>query len=198
MLLSAVQTWPFSVATLLLMLIAAAEGLALLAGTSLFHWVEHDGLGWLHVGRRVPLLAILVTFLAAFAMIGFALNVATHQFLKLWLPVWLSAPVALVGALPFVRVMAAGLGRMVPQDETFAVTFDSLIGRVATVIGGRARKGIPTQAKVSSQHGQTLYVMVEPEGEDLVFEAGASVLLVKQISGSRFCCIPNPRPDLLK
>jgi hypothetical protein len=208
--LSTVETWPFVIATLLLLLIAVTEGLALLLGGSLFHWVGHvvphgahhstglfeKGFGWLHVGR-VPLLVILVTFLAAFAMIGFALNMATHHALDLWVPVWLSTPLAATGALPCVRVVAAGVARVVPQDQSFAVTLDSLIGRVATVLGGQARKGYPAQAKVLSEHGQTLYVMVEPEGDATVFDAGASVLLVRQLSGKRFAGIVNPRPDLL-
>lgn len=208
--LSAVQTWPFSCATVLLIFITVAEGVALFAGASLFHWLEHAlhlpgghegffarGLSWLHVGR-VPLLALLVAFLAAFAMIGFALDLAAHQLLGLWLPVPLSVPLAVVGALPVVRLAAQRLGRVIPQDQSFAVTLGSLVGRVATVLAGHARKGRPAQAKVSSEHGQTLYVMVEPDAEGLAFEAGTSVLLVRQISGSRFAAIPNPRPDLLR
>jgi hypothetical protein len=208
--LSAAETWPFVVATVLLLLITAAEGLALLAGVSVFHWLDHwlpgishaeqgaldKGLGWLHVGR-VPVLALLVIFLAAFAMTGFALNMVAHRLLGLWVPVWLSIPVAAVAGLPIVRILGAGIGRLVPSDESFAVTLDSLVGRVATVLGGTARNGYPAEAKVLNQHGQTLYVMVEPDAADAIFEAGASVLLVRQIAGTRFSGIANPRPDLL-
>jgi hypothetical protein len=208
--LFAAETGPFVVATVLLLLITAAEGLALLAGVSVFHWLDHwlpdlsnvqhgpldKGLGWLHVGR-VPALALLVIFLAAFAMTGFALNMVSHRLLGLWVPVWVSVPIATVAGLPIVRILGAGVARLVPSDESFAVTLDSLIGRVATVLGGTARNGYPAEAKVLNQHGQTLYVMVEPDTADAVFEAGASVLLVRQIAGTRFAGIPNPRPDLL-
>src|SRR5882724_6705959 len=104
--LSAVETWPFVVATLLLLLITAVEGLSLLVGVSLFHWLDHwlpnissaehgaldKGLGWLHVGR-VPALALLVLFLAAFAMTGFALNMVAHRLFGVWAPAWLSMPI---------------------------------------------------------------------------------------------------------
>jgi len=208
--LFAVETWPFVVATVLLLLITAAEGLALLAGISVFHWLDHwlpgvshaeqgaldKGLGWLHVGR-VPMLALLVIFLAAFAMTGFALNMVAHRLLGLWVPVWLSIPVAAVAVLPIVRILGTGIGRLVPSDESFAVTLDSLVGRVATVLGGTARNGYPADAKVLNQHGQMLYVMVEPDTADAIFEAGASVLLVRQIAGTRLSGSANPRPDLL-
>ena len=208
--LFAVETWPFVVATVLLLLITAAEGLAVLAGVSVFHWVDHwlpdashagqgildKGLGWLHVGR-VPALALLVIFLASFAFTGFSLNMVSHRVLGLWVPAWFSIPIAAITGLPIVRILGAGAARLIPSDESFAVTLDSLVGRVATVLGGTARNGYPAEAKVLNQHGQTLYVMVEPDTADAIFEAGASVLLVRQIAGTRFAGIPNPRPDLL-
>jgi YqiJ-like protein len=208
--LTAVETWPFVVATLLLLLITVTEGLALLAGVSIFHALDHwllqiphaeqgpldRGLGWLHVGR-VPTLALLVLFLAAFAMIGFALNMVTHRLIGLWVPAWVATPVACIAGFPIVRLLGARIGRLVPSDESFAVTLDSLVGRVATVLGGTARNGYPAEAKVLNQHGQMLYIMVEPDTADVIFAAGASVLLVRQIAGTRFAGIPNPRPDLL-
>ena len=208
--LHTVETWPFVVATLLLLFITAAEGLAFLGGFSVFHWLDHwlpavadaqhgpldKGLGWLHVGR-VPALALLVIFLAGFALTGFALNMVAHRLLGFWVPAWLSIPVAAVAGLPIVRILGAGIARLVPADETFAVTLDSLVGRVAIVLGGTARTGYPAEAKVLNQHGQTLYVTVEPDMADTIFEAGASVLLVRQIAGTRFAGIANPRPDLL-
>ena len=203
------ETWPFAAATLLLLLVTAVEGLALMLGTNISHWVDHvlpdptdavhgafdKPLGWLHVGR-VPVLVLLVVFLAAFALTGFALNMVFHRLFGLWLTTWIAVPVAVVTALPIVRILGAGLARVIPSDETFAVTLDSLVGRVATVVSGVARHGYPSQAKVTSQHGQTHYIMVEPDG-DGTFESGASVLLVRQISGTRFAGIVNPRPDLL-
>ncbi len=205
-----VETWPFVVATLVLLLITAAEGLALLVGFSVFHWLDNwlpevsegghgaldKGLGWLQVGR-VPALALLVIFLAAFAMTGFALNMVVHRLSGFWVPAWFSIPVAFITGLPIVRILGAGIARLVPADQSYAVTLDSLVGRVATVLGGTARQGNPAEAKVLNQHGQTLYVMVEPDSTEVIFEAGASVLLVRQIAGTRFSGIANPRPDLL-
>jgi hypothetical protein len=202
------ETWPFAAATLLLLLITAVEGLALLFGAHLSSWVDHllpdathvDGafdraLGWLQFGR-VPLLVLLVIFLAAFALTGFALNMVVHWLLGIWLPSIVAVPVAFITALPIVRILGAGLARVIPKDETYAVTLDTLVGRVATIVNGTARAGYPAQAKVANQHGQMLYVMVEPDAGG-TFESGVSVLLVRQISGTRFAAIANPRPDLL-
>lgn len=203
------QTWPFTVATVLLLLIAILEGLALLLGASISEWlhgmVDHpdapDGaldraLGWLHVGR-VPLLVLLVLFLASFALSGFALNLVVKRVFGLWLTTWIAVPLAFVATVSTVRALGNVLARLIPREQSFAVTFDSLIGLVATVVNGTARQGYPAQAKVVSQHGQTLYVMVEPDEAGVTFQSGSSVLLVRQLAGNRFSGIDNPRPDLL-
>jgi hypothetical protein len=204
------ETWPFAVATLLLLCIATVEGIALLVGANLSEWLQHalpdpwdhiDGpfdkvLGWLHVGK-VPILVIVVIFLGGFAVTGFAANMVFHRIFGFYITTLLSVPLAFVTALPVVRILGAGLARIIPSDETYAVTLDTLVGRVATVVTGTAKLGYPAQAKVLTHNGQTLYVMVEPDSEGTLFEVGASVLLVRQVSGTRFFGIDNPRPDLL-
>ena len=72
-----------------------------------------------------------------------------------------------------------------------------LVGRVGVVINGTARVNYPAQARVRNAHGLTLYIHVEPDQEGVVLANGDSVLLVKQISGTRFLAIANPRPEVL-
>jgi len=208
--LFAAETWPFTVATLLMLLIAIVEGIAMLIGANLSEMLHHvlpdpwdavhgpfdSVLGWLHVGR-VPILVLLVLFLAGFALTGFALNMVAHRFLGIWVPPLISVPLAFFATLPVVRILGAGLARLVPQDQTFAVSFESLIGRVATIVNGTARQGYPAQARVPNEHGQNIYVMVEPEVEGITFQNGERILLVKQIWGSRFAGVVNPWPDLI-
>ena len=204
------QTWPFTVATFILLLIAIVEGIALSLGGNVSEWLEHylpdpwdsvhgpfdKALGWLHVGK-VPFLVLLVLFLAGFAITGFALNMVMHGLFGLWLTPIITVPLAFFAALPVVRILGAGLARLIPQDETYAVGFDSLVGRLGTIVNGTARKGLAAQARVRNEHGADLYVMVEPDSEELSLPSGTQVLLVKQIVGNRFFAIANPRPDLL-
>ena len=97
--LFAAETWPFTAATFLMLLIAIVEGVAMVAGATLSGMLQHhlpdpwDNLhgpfdkllGWLHVGR-VPFLVLLVLFLAGFALTGFALNMVAHRFFGAWVP----------------------------------------------------------------------------------------------------------------
>ena len=200
------ESWPFLVATLVLLALTLIEGLALLVGFSASQWLDNllpesidapdTVLGWLHIGR-VPLLVLLIVFLAAFAVLGFGLNIVANGVFGFRVPALIAAPVALVAALPVVRGVGAAVSHILPRDQTYAVSLDSLVGRVGAVVSGTARHGYPAQAKVTTEHGQTVYVMVEPDSADASFPANESVLLVRRVSGTRFLAIRNPRPDLL-
>ena len=211
------ETWPFAVASLLILSIAVIEGVALLIGTTATGWLDSllhhspdallhhspdapespdSWLGWLHLGK-VPLLVLVVLFLALFALIGFALDLAAVGVFGAMIPPLIAAPVAAVAALPLMRVCAGGIAHLIPSDQTYAVSLDTLVGRVAVIVSGTARLGYPAQGKVTSEHGQVLYVMVEPDAADVTFVQNDAVLLVKQLSGTRFQAIRNPRPDLL-
>jgi hypothetical protein len=201
--------WPFALATVVLLGVAAAEALALLIGASASHWLDGvvadadhpdgfagEALGWLHIGK-VPLLAILVIFLTTFAVTGFSCQLAAMSMIGHYLPTLLAVGLASVGAVVAVRVLGGALGKVIPRDETTAVPDASLVGRVGTIVIGAARAGRPAQARIHDEHGTVHYVMVEPEGPDESLEAGASVLLVRHLSGRRFHAIHNPKPELL-
>lgn len=206
----AAQSWPFIVALLLLILVTVVEGLSVLFGLSASGWLDNvlpdpwdsihgpvdSWLGWLYVGR-VPALVLIVIFLAAFSFTGLAVNLVVHRIAGIWVPVLVSVPVAFVSAMPVVRILGAGLARVIPKDESSAVTLDTLVGRVAMIVGGEARRGNPAQGKVVTDSGQTLYVMIEPDDELGAFTSGDKVLLVRQLGGTRFTAIANPRPDIL-
>lgn len=206
---------PFLIAALMLLAIATVEGFGLLIGMSASHWLDSllhhpvdathaDGvhgpfeswLGWLHVGK-VPVLALIVMFLAAFTIVGFAVNMVVHGVFGFYLPALFGAPIAFLAALPVVRITGSALIRIMPKDETSAVSLDSLVGRIATVVSGTARLGFPAQAKTTSENGQVIYVMVEPDNSDISFASGEPVLLVKRLTATKFQGIRNPKPDLL-
>lgn len=209
--LLAPESWPFLVAAILILVIAAVEGFALLVGVSASHWLDglmpdhavggvhgafDSWLGWLHLGK-VPALVLVVLLLGSFAVIGLALNLLSQAIAGFYVPPLLSIPVAFVASLPVVRFCGGALARILPKDESSAVSLDTLVGRVATLVSGTARQGNAAQAKVITEHGQTLYVMVEPDSADATFVTNDSVLLVRRLSATRFQAIRNPRPDLL-
>lgn len=95
-----------------------------------------------------------------------------------------------------VRGLGALIAHIIPRDETSAVSEQSLVGRVAVISGGTARRGLAAQARVRDAHGRTHYVMVEPDVDDQTFGEGTPVLVVRK-AGPFYRCIANPHPDLI-
>ncbi|MBB4841059.1 hypothetical protein HNP52_004156 [Sphingomonas kyeonggiensis] len=141
-----------------------------------FHF---DFLSWLGVGR-LPLLMLIVVFLAIFGIGGLALQ----QLLRDWTgePLSTVAAVPLVGvaALPLTGLAARLLAPILPRDFTTAVPLDVLVGTSAQIVTGRASTGSPARARAEDHHGQVHYIMVEPDNAGQVFEEGERVLLVRR------------------
>ncbi|MEM1139476.1 MAG: YqiJ family protein [Pseudomonadota bacterium] len=146
-------------------------------------------LGWLCVGR-VPVLVLLIVFLTAFGLAGLVLQASAEALLGRPLPALLAVIPALVVAMPAVRVSGLTLAKVMPKEQTEAVSQKRFIGKVAIVIRGTARKGEPAEAKFSDRHGQTHYALIEPDTDDETFIEGTQVILVKQ-TGSVYRAIRN-------
>lgn len=152
-------------------------------------------LSWLYVGK-IPLLILMVVFLAVFSLLGYFIQNIWHQFFGFYLNGWLAAWLVWFTCLPVVRMIAAAVYKIMPKDETTAVDQESLVGRVGVVILGEARIGSPAQAKVKDQHGQQHYVMVEPDVDGEVLKQGEAVLLISVV-GVVFRAIANPSGSLI-
>lgn len=151
-------------------------------------------LTWLRIGQ-VPFLVWLATFLTAFGLFGLLIQTLAHSLWGDWLVTWIAVPLAFLGMLPFARGTVALLARVLPKDETTAVSEKTFVGRVAVITLGTASPGSPAQAKLRDEYGQSHYVMVEPSDEYESFISGTSVLLVQK-HGAVFSAVRNPTEAL--
>ena len=207
----------FSIALVLVLMIAVLEGVAALFGAGMSSalesllpesemnphtevgQIESDTalsrfLGWLRIGE-VPILMLLVIFLLCFSLLGLVLQAVVNSVTGALAPGWLAVPVVLVLSLPLVRLGGGILQAIMPKDETSAVSEDSLIGRVAVITLGSARQGYPAEAKVKDQFGYSHYIQVEPESAECEFSQGAEVLLITRHKAI-YTAIENANPHL--
>lgn len=171
---------PFSVALLLMLMIGLVEAIGL--GSAAIHvdlgtHAGGDWLGWLGFGR-VPVLVVLIVFLALFAIAGVTLQAALTEIVGAPIGSLPASLLATAAALPATGVAARGLGRILPRDESTAISLDALAGRIGTITLGEARRHSPARARVEDRHGQAHYVMIEPDSDDQVLREGQQVLLV--------------------
>lgn len=139
-----------------------------------------DGLASLIGLGRVPLMVWLALFLGLFAALGVSVQQLADALLGTPLDRWVAAALAVVAALPVTGMVARPLGRILPHDETTAVSIDMLLGRRGVITDGTARAGSPARARVHDLHGQPHHVMVEPHEASDELAAGAEVLLLRR------------------
>lgn len=187
------ETIVFTSAIALMLLVGIAEAVGLGASAvgldADFGANGPDWLDWLGVGR-VPLLAIIVAFLASFGVIGLVGQQIADALLGDALTAWIAVPAAFVAALPVTGVVARGLARILPQDETTAYPVEALTGLIGTIVVGEARTGSPARASVRDPHGQRHNVLVEPVDPDGVFKEGQEIILVRR-QGDIFRVVAN-------
>ena len=206
-LFTAQENLPFGIGFALIVGIAVVEGAGMLISLSpsnlIDDWLpEVDGdsgldrvLGWLHLGK-VPALVLLLLFLTGYTVFGYSLQVVMNCLFGGYLPAAVAGLAAVPAGLATVRGLGALIAHIIPQDETSAVSEQSLVGRVGVVVTGSARRGLAAQARVKDVHGRSHYLMVEPDVDDEVFQEGAQVLIVSK-AGAFYRCIANPHPTLM-
>jgi hypothetical protein len=193
---------PFTVAIGIMFAIALLEGVGMLIGAGISEALETvmpdidididapdaSGtglftklLGWMYYGR-VPVLIILVCFLTAFGLVGMTMQALTQGITGFYLPSLIAVTAALFASLPFTRGFTGVMARILPQDETNAISAEDFIGKSAVITLGTARKGAPAEAKFTDRFGHTHYVMVEPDEEGLELTAQDRLILSQKSS----------------
>lgn len=139
-----------------------------------------DGLLALLGFGRLPLMMLLVIFLALFGIIGISGQQFWQALTGSMLTSWLAAPVAAIVAAPLTGAVARPLARIMPHDETTAINIDSLIGRFGQIQLGQAQTASPARARVRDQFGLDHYVMVEPDNAGQILNEGEEIILVRR------------------
>lgn len=149
-----------------------------------------DLLGWLGLGRGLPILVWLTSLLGCFTVAGFAVQqVATAAFGAPIHAAIASAVALLLGGVAN-TFMAAGLARVFPSYESTAIDAEQLLRHRGIVLEGAAARGRPARAKVVDGFGQAHYVMIEPHHDEDVIAQGEVALLVRK-EGQVFFAVPD-------
>jgi len=151
---------------------------------------DHDfGLGqaMYFVGfGKVPFLMVLMSFLASFGLSGYAIQSVAHKMSGGVFPLLLAVPAAIVIGLLMTSRITAVLARIIPKEQTNAVSENTLIGREALVTYGTATTALPAAAEVVDQHGRTHHIQLKASAEGESFEEGQKALIVRIEDGFFF------------
>ena len=193
---------PFAIAAAIMAALGAIELVSMLVGLSIGELVgndlsidadSHNALGglfvWINAGR-LPLLILIVLALGVFSIEGFLLQAIAHA-VGTAVPVPIAALAAGAGSIPVVRTMSRAIARIVPHDETYAVSDSDFVGKVATVAIGPLDQGLPGRVRLKDVFGNWHTVSARASSGHDALPVGASVLLVDRDARS-FIAIAAP------
>lgn len=203
--LAGTGTYPFAIAALILVGLVAVELVAMLVGMSVSSLVDHGlpghaveahaehgllgaWMSWLNAGG-VPLLVLIMIWLACFAIAGFAIQ-GVAQAVFTMLPTLVASLGALALAAPATRTLSRWTARIIPREETSAVSQAEFIGLTGTVVLGPLDQGKPGRVRVRDRHGN-IHVLQTKGAGDHVIAQGGTVLIVDRANGV-FEAIPAP------
>lgn len=206
--LTAPGFYPFTIAALILVGLVTVEIVAMVVGLSFASLLDHgaphhgghghDGHGdsgplaawmsWLNRGG-VPLLILIMIWLAAFAISGFVIQGIANTIIAP-LPTLIAGAAAFAAALPVTRTLSRWTARVFPGDESAVIAQADLIGLTGMVTLGPLDQGKPGRVRVKDRHGN-IHVLRANAAADHVIPQGAIVLLVDGSDGL-FHAIPAP------
>lgn len=151
-------------------------------------------LSWFNVGK-VPFIVTFLVFLFLFGALGLNVQSVIYNTFGGYARYWLAGPIVLVAVLLPLKWANALLGKILPKDETMAVSSDTFVGRSATITIGEATHTLAAEAKLADQFQHTHYIMVLADNQEDRFPQGSKVLVVGR-KGANFSVIAIDNPNL--
>ena len=133
---------------------------------------------WLGIGK-MPALIWLAALLLGFGIAGFLIQGVLRSVFDMTLPASFVAVPAAFAGIWFAKTLGAAFARMLPKTKTSAVSNRHLGRRSGVVTQGTARRGSPTEVKVTDRFGNTHYLRGEPLKDDDEISAGTRVLVLR-------------------
>ncbi|WAJ30104.1 OB-fold-containig protein [Antarcticirhabdus aurantiaca] len=157
------------------------------------HAVEGTQLGeafdWLNLGR-VPVAILLMLLLITFGFVGIVLESLLPA-----MPAWSFALVAAPAAVGATKVVGDRIARILPRDETYAVTAAEFVGLEGTVTLGPLDDGLAGSVAVRDRHGDVHTLRARPVDRGTVIQQGSHIVVVARDEthkGRVFLVMPFP------
>ncbi len=198
------ENYIFSGALILMVVIAALEGVFMLLGYGLSHMlgnlfpdvdINHDLdidtkgdnlsfgslFNWLNKGG-LPFGIWFILFLTYFGLMGIYLRETVKAYLFFELPMIIAVIMVLVIIAPLLRISSLYLSKILPKDESYSVSTNTFIGTIAEITIGVSKINSPAEAQLKDIYGQIHFVMVEPIRDEDFFRENEKVLLLEKDS----------------
>ncbi|WP_439500957.1 OB-fold-containig protein [Aminobacter ciceronei] len=151
-------------------------------GDSVADMIDGTSIGelfdWLNFGR-VPFSILGMLLLTTFGASGMLVDGTVPG-----LPAWAYLVVAVPASVTVTKLVGNGIAKVLPRDESYAVTREHMIGRRGVVTLGPLDDGVPGAIRVRDEHGDLHTIKARPADEGSVIQKGAEVVVVSATPGS--------------
>lgn len=151
-------------------------------GDSVADMIDGTSIGelfdWLNFGR-VPFSILGMLLLTTFGATGMLVDGTIPG-----LPAWAYLVVAVPASIAATKLVGNGIARVLPRDESYAVTREHMIGRRGVVTLGPLDDGVPGAIRVRDEHGDLHTIKARPADQGSVIQKGAEVVVVSAAPGS--------------
>jgi membrane protein implicated in regulation of membrane protease activity len=151
-------------------------------GDSVADMIDGTSIGelfdWLNFGR-VPFSILGMLLLTTFGATGMLVDGTVPG-----LPAWAYLVVAVPASVTVTKLVGNGIAKVLPRDESYAVTREHMIGRRGVVTLGPLDDGVPGAIRVRDEHGDLHTIKARPADEGSVIQKGAEVVVVSAAPGS--------------
>jgi len=191
----------FAIALSIVAILGLLEGIGMLIGLSVINIMDQFSpfeldveidtdisangltplLGWLYL-NKLPLLVWAVLFLTSFSISGYTFNFVVLGTFSATLPTFIAYIFAFTLAIFMTRLIGKPLAKILPKNESSAVSNHSFTGLVAKITIGTAKKNSPAEAVLVDQFNQKHYVLVAPDDSNDTFNQSEEVVLVEKTS----------------
>lgn len=149
--------------------------------------MNHD-INLFHVGQ-VPFLVILLSLGSSFSLSGFGIH-ALAEYVDISLSNLLVIPGSIFLSSVFTYGLTSLWTKLFPNDETYVIHSDELLGQTGKVIIGNGNYETSVEVAVKDKHGSTHYVMTKSAIPELSFKQDDTVILVEKYESGEFGAIP--------
>lgn len=151
-------------------------------GDSVADMIDGTSIGelfdWLNFGR-VPFSILGMLLLTTFGATGMLVDGTIPG-----LPAWAYLVVAVPASVTVTKLVGNGIAKVLPRDESYAVTREHMIGRRGVVTLGPLDDGVPGAIRVRDEHGDLHTIKARPADQGSIIQKGAEVVVVSAAPGS--------------
>lgn len=181
---------PYVISLLLMLVVVGIEVLTAVMGVGLFSFIDSllpnidfpdfdlpFSLSFFSFGK-VPSSVLLVCFLTFFGIFGILFQLMSLKITGVVSTNYVIVPITIIATFLCVNSVTHAIAKIIPADESYVVSTESFIGKVAVITLGEARQNNPTTARVKDDLGESHKIMVIPHRDGDVFKVGQQVCIV--------------------